>query len=460
MSALTAIFLFFFTRLASAAAPSPNADLGLRVDAYMRPYVESGNFSGNVLVARGDRVLVERSYGQASYELMAPNSARTRFHIASVSKPFTAAAVLLLEQQGRLTLADPLTRFVPDFPNGAAITLRHLLTHTSGLRDINGAPFYEAESRKAQTPESLVRLVKTLEPLAAPGTRYAYSNANYNLLAYVIEHASGKSYGDYLRTAILEPLELRETGHDDRAEALIPNRAMGYAVAGARGMANAPWFDWSVKTGNGSIYTTTRDLHRFVRAMVKGRLLPAGTLDRLLVGTSGFAYGWSAGETAGHKAWTIAGRSPGFAAAVHALPDDDLYVVVLSNLYSTVAQTPIAPDLVAIALGDSVAPPELSIIPVDPATLDALAGRFQGGEDFFFPRVVLDLRRDRDWVVMHWSSGADAILVPIGPDLFLDRTFWAQVRITRDAAGQVQALVWRYAGRDYTAPRIEAAAPR
>jgi len=442
------------------AVPGPDADLGRRVEAYMRPYVQSGNFSGNVLVARGDRVLLERSYGQASYELSVPNAAATRFHVASVSKPFTAAAVLLLVQQGRLTLADPLTRFVPDFPGGSGITVQHLLTHTSGLRDINSAPFYEAESRKPQTPESLVRLVRTLEPAAAPGERYGYSNANYNLLAYVIERASGMSYGEYLRTAILEPLDLRDTGHDGRAEALIPNRAMGYAVAGARGMANAPWFDWSMKTGNGSIYTTTADLHRFVRAMVKGGLLPAGTLERLLTGTTGFAYGWSAGETAGRKAWTIAGRSPGFAAAVHALPEDDLYVVVLSNLYSTVAQTPIAPDLVAIALGKPVPPPQLSILAVDHGTLDALAGRYQGGDDFFFPRVVLDLRRDRDWVVMHWSSGADAILVPIGRDLFLDRTFWAQVRFTRDSGGQVQALVWRYADRDYTAPRVAAVAPK
>lgn len=445
---------------AGAAPPTVDAGLAKRVDAYMRPYVESGNFSGNVLVARGERILVERSYGQASYELAVPNSARTRFHIASVSKPFTAAAVLLLEQQGRLALADPLSRFVPDFPNGGAITLEHLLTHTSGLRDINSAPFYEAESRKPQTPESLVRLVKTLEPLAAPGGRYAYSNANYNLLAYVIERASGMSYGDYLRTAILDPLGLRDTGHDGRAEALIPGRALGYAVAGARGMANAPWFDWSIKTGNGSIYTTTPDLHRFARAMVKGGLLPPGTLERLLAGMTGFAYGWSTGETAGHKAWTSGGRSPGFAAAVQALPDDDLYVVVLSNLYSTVAQTPIAPDLVRIALGEAVAPPELSVIRVEPKALDAFAGRYQGGDDFFFPRVVLDLRRDQDWVVMHWSSGADAILVPIGRDLFLDRTFWAQVRFARDGSGRVSGLVWRFAGQDYSAPRVEGGVPK
>jgi len=100
------------------------------------------------------------------------------------------------------------------------------------------------------------------------------------------------------------------------------------------------------------------------------------------------------------------------------------------------------------------------VLRVEPATLDAFAGRYQGGDDFLFPGVVLDLRRDQDWVVMHWSSGADAILVPIGRDLFLDRTFWAQVRFTRDASGRVSGLVWRFAGKDYTAPRVEAGLPK
>src|SRR5262245_24471349 len=170
---------------APAAAANPADTFDARVDAYLRPFVDGGNFSGAVLVAREEKPIVDRAYGMASYELGVANTPRTRFHIASVSKPFTAAAILMLEAQGKLAVTDPVARFLPDFPRGQSITLLHLLTHTSGIADINGAPIYEAESKKPHTPLDLVGLIRALEPAAAPGERYAYSNSNYNILAYV-----------------------------------------------------------------------------------------------------------------------------------------------------------------------------------------------------------------------------------------------------------------------------------
>jgi CubicO group peptidase (beta-lactamase class C family) len=442
-----------------AADPPPLRPLEKRVDSYLQPYVEGGNFSGAVLVARDGRLLASRAYGMANHELSVPNTPRTRFHIASVSKPFTAAAILLLEARGRLSTSDPVSRWIPDLPNGDRITLNHLLTHTSGIANINDAPFYAVESTKPHTAEDLVRLIRGLTAEFAPGERYEYSNSNYNILAYVIERASRRTYGDFLKEAIFDPLGMDDTGHDDSAQALIASRASGYVPAGLSGVGNAPWLDWSVKTGNGSLFSTIEDLWRFDQALAAGKLLPRDAMERILRGGKGNVYGWFVGERLGRKRMAANGRSPGFTASLERYPDDKVTVIVLSNLYSTAAQSPIAVDLAAMALDQPYAAPDrITPVPVTKARLEALEGRYIGGEDFFFPGVSLTVASAGGHLAMHWSSGADSILVPVADGEFLDRSFWARVRFVEDAQWGASRLLWTYDGKDYPASRP--AAPR
>ena len=146
------------TLLACGPVCGQEQSLQVRVDAYLAPFVKRNNFLGAVLVAKGDLILVNRAYGKASYELNVPNSPETRFHIASVSKPFTAASILLLQERGLLHVSDPVSRFLPDFPNGQKITLQHLLTHSSGITNVNNLPEYAAASRAPQTPSRLLKI--------------------------------------------------------------------------------------------------------------------------------------------------------------------------------------------------------------------------------------------------------------------------------------------------------------
>ena len=438
----------------TAAATQPADPLDARVDAYLKPFVDGGNFSGAILLAREGKPLVSRAYGMASYELDVANTPRTRFHIASVSKPFTAAAILMLEAQGRLKVSDPVARFIPDFPRGQDTTLLHLLTHTSGIADINGAPFYTAESMKPHTPLDLVNLIRGLDPAAAPGEKYAYSNSNYNLLAYVIERASGRPYGEFLRDAIFAPLGMADTGHDGSAQALVAGRASGYVPEGLKGFGNAPWFDWSMKTGNGSLYSTTADLLKFDQALYADRLLPKGTIDRILGAGQGNVFSWFVNERLGRRCMAANGRSPGFTATLQRYIDDRVTVIVLANTYSTSTQAPIAADLAALALGDTVAPPS-GVVPIamgEPA-LAAFEGTYAGGDDFFFPGTTLTVTRQAGYLMMHWSTQADSTLVPVAPNEFLDRSFWARVRFVRDTGGKVSRLVWIYSDKEYPAAR-------
>jgi CubicO group peptidase (beta-lactamase class C family) len=223
-----------------------------QLEAYLKPFTETGNFTGAVLVARKGRVLFRHAYGMANYELQIPNSPATRFHIASVSKPFTAMTILQLEEQERLRVSDPVARFIPDFPNGDRIKLEHLLTHTSGIPNVNDLPDYDTFARSPHTIEQLVAKFSSLPLDFQPGSDYHYSNSNYNLLALILEKVSGETYGD-VRKHILDPAGMQKTGHDGEALRLIPLAASGYEPAGINSYEKAPYLDWSNKAGNGSL---------------------------------------------------------------------------------------------------------------------------------------------------------------------------------------------------------------
>lgn len=428
------------------------SDLTRRVDAYVGPYVRSRNFSGAVLIAHGDRVLVRKAYGLANEELGVPNAPETRFHIASVSKSFTAAAVLRLEEQGRLRVQDPLARFVPDYQGGDRITLHHLLAHTSGIRNVNQLPGYDERSRQPWTLEQIVGWFRN-EPLEfEPGSRYRYSNSNYNLLAYVVEKASGEVFGEYLRRNVLGPAGLRDTAHHGDAAALVPGRASGYVPTGPDGLENAPFIDWSIKTGNGSLYSTVDDLHRWVLSLRSGKVIGPASLDRMLSDHGdGVGYGWFI-RKGPPRSFGLSGRSPGYAASLEHFVDEDLVVVVASNVYSSLTQS-MAPDLAAIARGEERRP----LLPERPADVPAevrarYAGRYRFGCDFAFnPGLLAEVRPAGDGLVL--VGGGTTYLIPLSAEKFLDRLYGGTVSFRSDPDGRVRSLVWTF-GRDYEAIRM------
>jgi CubicO group peptidase (beta-lactamase class C family) len=421
-----------------AVAPISPQDGGLkvRVGDYLAPYVKGNNFLGAVLIAKGDHVLVSSAYGESSYELHAANSPSTRFHIASVSKPFTAAAILILAQRGMLHVSDPVSRFLPDFPNGQKITLQNLLTHTSGIPNVNNLPEYQSASRFPQTPASLVELFKSRPLNFEPGTKYEYSNSNYNLLAFVIEHVSHKSYGEFLRESIFDPLGLKNTGHDGNASDVITNAASGYQPRGIADLERSPYIDWSAKTGNGSLYSTTSDLLKFVRAYGGGRLLPRQAVAELWTEKPGNNYGWFVRKKHGLLAVASNGRSPGFMSSLEYYPEKDLTVIVLSNSYSPVSQSPIADDLAAIALGEqNAAPASVTRVDVGTDKLHSVAGAYRFDQTFFQSNAEVRIRIEGKEPVLDWGNNLKSALIPVSPTEFIDRQFWARIVVDEDGTG-------------------------
>jgi CubicO group peptidase (beta-lactamase class C family) len=417
-------------------------DLAEKIEAYVQPFIETNNFSGVVCVTRGDRLLFQRGYGKANFEFGLPNTPETRFHIASVSKSFTAAAILLLEERGGLRTSDPVSKFIPDYPNGDKIHLQHLLTHSSGIPNVNSFPEYDRESRFPHTISQVVALFKDKPLDFEPGSRIRYSNSNYNVLALIIEKVSGQPYGEFLKTNIFDPLGLSSIVHDGDATRIIPYCASGTGPDGFRDVKLVPYLDWSIKTGNGSLVTTARDLCKFAGSLFGGRLLKPASLAKVMQPGTSFPYGWSSGERFGHKTMGVGGRSPGFVSSLEYFLEDSTCIAILSNSYSSVAQV-IAPDMSAIVFGQPFTSTPIAYVSPRPGELSAFIGRYKMPDDYYVPGATLTLQDRGNYLEANWSNGATTIFYPTGGDNFIDRTFWAQVLFTRGTRGELTGFNYK-----------------
>ncbi|MDP9229722.1 MAG: beta-lactamase family protein, partial [Bacteroidota bacterium] len=194
----------------------------------MKTFVDTKNFNGAILVAQKGKILYNKAFGMANQDFGILNKPGTKFHIASVSKNFTAAAILLLEQRNLLKVTDTISKYVPGLPYGDKITIHQLLTHTSGIPNINNMPEYDTIALFPQTPGSLINVFKNKPLDFTPGAKYSYSNSNYNVLACIIEKVSQINYGDFLAENIFNPLAMQNTAHRKKAAMTITNNSTGY----------------------------------------------------------------------------------------------------------------------------------------------------------------------------------------------------------------------------------------
>ena len=235
---------------------------------------------GTVLVARGDEILLNKGYGQANVEWNIPNTPATKFRLGSLTKQFTAASILLLEERGKLAIEDPLSKHMADVPAAwSAITLHHLLTHTSGIPNVTSLPEFATYQPFATTVEKTIALVRDKPLDFAPGDRMSYSNSGYLVLSHLVERISGQSYETFLTANILDPLGMKDTGLDSNAT-IIPRRAAGY-TSSATGLVNAGFVHMSVPHGAGAMYSTTEDLLRWERGLFGGKVVSAASLRKM-----------------------------------------------------------------------------------------------------------------------------------------------------------------------------------
>jgi CubicO group peptidase (beta-lactamase class C family) len=427
MRAWLALATLLLTSLAATAQSQS------KYDDYVRAYVRNGDFSGSVLVARDGHVLFRKSYGMANYELSVPNGEKIKFHIASVSKTFTAAAVVVLAQEGKLKLNDPLSKWIPDYLNGEKITVEQMLTHRSGLPDYYSLPDYPARKGQAVTLPELIAWVKTKPLDFLPGSKTRYSNTGYAFLAYIIEQVSGRPYEQFVAEELFKPAGMKDSG-TFRDDALIPERAAGYQPwVGKEGLRNAPAYDKMILTGAASLYSTTDDLYAWCQTVRGAKLFDMNKLA--------YPYGWAPRELnaigSKHKFLEQDGRAPGFVAHVLVGVDDDIEVIVLGNLEDG-AVGPMAEGLARAALGEQVAPPVARAKPSSTHDGAEYAGRYE-----LRPEFLIDVKQENGALFLRGTGGEYLPLDAISKDAFFYRPFYLPVRFQRDKTGKVDGLLWK-----------------
>jgi CubicO group peptidase (beta-lactamase class C family) len=372
--------------------PAPKATpeaLTRAVDAYVAPLVESGLFSGTVLLARGGEVLVERAYGQADIAGKVPNAVTTRHKLMSVTKSITAVAVLRLVAAGKLALEDPVAKHLPGWPKGwASVTVRHLLDHTSGIGNLELEWVVEARAVPGRGLAPWQRLApkvaaRTLE--APAGTKHAYTNFHYVLLGAIAEQVSGRPAADLVREEVLAPAGMADTAFDDGSAQ--PRLAVGY-FRGPGGLPEHRGQDMSEILTAGGLYATARDLYRLDRALRGDKLLPDSLRARMVAPephTFGYALGWQVRPVQERPCVRHSGGANGYVADFLRFPEDDACVVVLSNF----AFAPIlllGEDLSGLLLGRDVAMPAR----LTRERLDDYVGSYRG------PSSTVVVRRSGD----------------------------------------------------------------
>ena len=322
--------------LLQTSAATPDA---ARADAIVQKAMQSEGAVGvSVAVMRGDEMVYSKAHGFADLEFAVRADEGTMFRIGSVTKQFTAAAILELAERGKLAVDDPLTKFLPDYPtHGEEITLRHLLTHTSGVHSYTslGREWELVQARELSDAE-LVALWQDLPLDFAPGERWDYSNSGYYLLGMVIATVSGQSYADFLRETFFEPLKMTRTRYDSNGE-VIPNRAQGYGFEDGR-FWNDRLLGMSQPGAAGGLISTASDLVRWQRALVTGRVVtPESYLEMttpfmLNSGReTGYGMGLQLDTQAGEECVWHGGGIPGFNSVLLYFPGAELAVSVLSN---------------------------------------------------------------------------------------------------------------------------------
>jgi CubicO group peptidase (beta-lactamase class C family) len=426
----------------SGKNPQRRADLR----AYMDAAVDVWDFSGAVLVARGDEVLLREGYGYAQHATREPNRPGTRFMIGSATKIFTALAVMQLVEAGHLRLEDRLTRYLPDYPAEVAgnVTLHHLLCHASGIPDVLGVPAFRAHPAEPMAPAAMTDLIKNEPRQFEPGTRYAYSNSNYLLLARIVESVSGLSWAEYVQQNICAPIRMTSTGVFsglfDEATAIEAGIAIGYLPTPDADPTAAPPYHGTRGFGAGDIAATVDDLYRLDRALVRNDLVSAATLERMLTPQAeNYGYGWMVRRMGDHTLTVHGGGVPGQVCMIQRWIDDSVFVAVLANQARLPVHT-IATGLAAVVMGEPYEQPRIK----EPQLLsrEELAA-YQGRYELSSGAVWQIQLRDVGLVVIR-SEGPPHPILPEGRDrFFFAHDHLATLEFFRDDHGRIIGQVLR-----------------
>ncbi len=311
-------------------------------------YFKPGEPGAAIIISQHGSVLFRKTYGLADTGKSVPLRPELPLRTGSLTKQFTAAAIMLLAEQGKLSVSDEIGKYLPGYPaQGRYVTIEHLLTHTSGIRNYTALPQFGAVMTKDVSVDDAIAFFKDATPEFQPGQRFSYSNSNYFLLGAIIEKVSGMNYPDFMRQYIFQPLQMADT--DIEKAGSPPATVLGY-TQDRKGIAGVPYYSMSWPFAAGALRTSVDDLVLWDRAVTAGTLLRRESWERMATDYTlnggkhtGYGYGWFVRTLGGSNALEHGGDIGGFSADTWRFPKEGLFIAVLAN---NDAHEP-APDAVA-----------------------------------------------------------------------------------------------------------------
>jgi CubicO group peptidase (beta-lactamase class C family) len=443
---IIAVVLLFLLGVTSGFAQ----DIKPQVDELINAYMKMDKFTGSILIAKDGKILVSKGYGMANRELDVINTPQTKFRLGSVTKQFTALAIMQLQERGLLNVNDPIKKYIPDYPSGDKITIHHLLTHTSGIPNLTDFPDFTETMMIPSPVEKTIERFKNKPLEFEPGEKFSYSNSGYVLLGYLIEKISGKSYESFLNENIFQPLNMTNTGYDHNST-ILKNRASGYSLDKDE-LINAPYIDMSLPIGGGALYSTVEDLYLWDRALYTEKLVSKASLEKMFTPfKEDYGYGWTITELFKRKRISHSGGINGFSCNISRYVNDDACIIVLSNFeYAPVGQ--IGKDLAAIVFGEKYELPKERVeIQVDPNIYDAYVGEYQ-----IDTNLILNItKEDNRLFAQAIGTGQPKFeIYPESETKFFLKVVDAQITFVKNEKGIVTELILHQNG-DHPAKKIK-----
>lgn len=435
------IFLLIVLQLLSdikseAQTLSSKTEINEKANQYLTTLTNLNRFSGTVLIARNGDTIINRGYGIQELEKNILNSTNTKFRLASITKQFTAMAILMLQEQKKLNVHDPISKYLHECPeiwNG--ITIHHLLSNSSGIPEYTDFPGYYIKRKTPLTLSALINTFKDKIPEFKPGEKFQYSNSNWVLLGQILETVAQKPYEIYINEKIFIPLGMSNSG-------LYKNQTSAKNIAEGYTWQNdafkvADYISLFEEIGPTGLFSTTDDLFKWDQALYKSEFLSKKSIDKMFTPYKGdYGYGWFI-ESLFNRQWiNHTGATGGVQTQISRFPEEKITIIVLSNFDRTNIES-ITEDLAAIVFGESYELPKpYSAVAINPSIYNDFTGEYE-----LFPNSVFKVLLEEGDLIGQLTWRKDK-MIPLSETLFYMKNFDTEIRFLRNKEGKVDYLTW------------------
>ena len=422
-----------------------------KLDTLITAYSKLNKFNGSALVAKNGMILLNKGYGYRNAESKTVNTEQSVFQLGSITKQFTAAVILKLQEENKLSTSDKLSKYFPDYPKGDSITIQQLLTHTSGIYSYTSDPNFMAnEITKHKSREEMMVLFKNKPLNFSPGTSWSYSNSGYSLLGYIIEDVTKMSYEQAVRHYIFTPLQMTHSGFDF-THLQSPDKTTGYFMVDQNKSTRAPIVDSTISFSAGAIYSTTGDLYLWHKALMQNTVLSKAEQEMAYTPVrNNYGYGWGIDSIEGKRRVGHGGGIHGFVTNESRVPEDDIDIVLLSKASDRSLDT-ITKNIYAILYNKPYdLPKERPIVFLPAETLKQYEGQYEIGPNF---HVIMKVKNGE--LSATPTNQTEKILHAEKEDRFFQKEEDVQVEFTKNDNKEVDGFILNQGGRQTKCKKIK-----